>query len=106
MPETQWSGSTLHCIPKRYRPRELFSLHTLLRSIGDLRQHRCDDGTADSSSDEFKQRVRDGRREIRDVPDPIVDEIHAEPHQKAHDRTDLEAVHDRRGTGPGPDCER
>ena len=42
--------------------------------------------------DEFKHRIRDGRREIRDVLESINDEINAEPHQKAHDRTDLEAA--------------
>ncbi len=30
MPKTQWSGPTLHCILKRYQPRELFGLRTLL----------------------------------------------------------------------------
>ncbi len=38
-------------------------------STGDLPQYRCDDGTADSTSDELKQRVYDCRREILQLLD-------------------------------------
>ena len=68
MPKTQWTRSTLHFILKRYQPLELFSLRSLL-STGDLHQYRCDDGTADSTSDELKQRVYDCRREILQLLD-------------------------------------
>ncbi len=80
-------------------------LRTLL-STGDLPQHPSDDGTADASTDELKQRVCNCRREIREVSDSIDNQIGAEPHQKTHDRTDLEALHDRRGSSASPDRQR
>ena len=74
----------------------------ILLNTGDLSQHRCDDGTADSSSDELKQRVCNCRREILNVPDCIERQINGEPHQTPYESTNLEAVHDRRGITPCP----
>jgi len=49
-----------------YQPGELFGLRSLL-STGDLPQHGCDDSTADSTSDELKQRVYACRRAYFDL---------------------------------------
>ena len=59
-------------------------------------KHHDNHGAADSSANGLEQWVDNGRREIREVTDSVVDEVHAKPNQETHDRANLKAIQDRR----------
>ena len=54
----------------------------VMKSPAELPEHLHrghNNSTGDPSANGFQKRIDEGRREIRHVPDPIVDEINSEP---------------------------
>ena len=61
-----------------------------LQSTSSASPQHCSDGSAaDAEVDSRKQRVEDGRREIKDGRVRIVGKIRAQPNQESYNRADL-----------------